>query len=282
MEKKLLHEKVWMWIVFAIFVLYSLTLIFPFVWCFYNSFKANDEFFLDVWSLPKEWLFSNWVDSFTLSVNGVNILGMYGNSIFMTVACTGISIMMSAMTSYIIAKYRFRGSMFFYSAAFVLMMIPSMGSMSAMYKMYNDLGLYDTYLGIIIGSFGGLGTGFVLLYGFFKNLDWSYAEAASVDGAGHYTIFFRIMFPMALPGIVAVAILSAIGVWNDYFTVYMYAPSKTTIAVGLQGLVDQMKYRANYPLLFAVMLISLIPILTVFGIFQKTIMENTTVGGLKG
>ena len=83
------------------------------------------------------------------------------------------------------------------------MMIPSMGSMSAMYKMYNDLGLYDTYLGIIIGSFGGFGTGFVLLYGFFKNLDWSYAEAASVDGAGHYTIFFRIMFPMALPGIVA-------------------------------------------------------------------------------
>mgnify|MGYP000762495184 CR=1 FL=1 len=58
MEKKLLHEKVWMWIVFAIFVLYSLTLIFPFVWCFYNSFKANDEFFLDVWSLPKEWLFN--------------------------------------------------------------------------------------------------------------------------------------------------------------------------------------------------------------------------------
>ena len=70
MEKKLLHEKVWMWIVFAIFVLYSLTLIFPFVWCFYNSFKANDEFFLDVWSLPKEWLFSNWVDSLRFPSTG--------------------------------------------------------------------------------------------------------------------------------------------------------------------------------------------------------------------
>lgn len=282
MEKRLLREKVWMWIVFAIFVIYSLTLIFPFVWCFYNSFKTNTEFFQDVWSMPEKWLVQNWLDSFKLSVGGVNILGMYGNSIFMTVACTGISIMMSAMTAYIIAKYRFRGSGFFYSAAFVLMMIPSMGSMSAMYKMYNDLGLYDTYFGIIIGSFGGFGTGFVLLYGFFKNLDWSYAEAAFVDGAGHYRVFFKIMFPMALPGIVSVAILSAIGVWNDYFTIYMYAPSKTTIAVGLQGLVDQMKFRANYPLLFAVMLISLIPVLTVFAVFQKTIMDNTTVGGLKG
>lgn len=282
MEKRLFHEKVWIAIIFIVFVIYSITLIFPFVWCFYNSFKSNNEFFLDVWSMPEAWQFSNWIDSFELSVNGVNILGMYANSIFMTVCCTLISIMMSAMTSYVIAKYKFPGSGFFYSAAFVLMMIPSMGSMSAMYKLYNDTGLYDTYLGIVIGSFGGFGTGFVLLYGFFKHLDWGYAEAAEIDGAGHYTIFFRIMFPMALPGILSVAILSAIGVWNDYFTIYMYAPSKVTIAVGLQGLVDQMKYRANYPLLFAVMLISLIPILVVFVLFQKTIMENTTVGGLKG
>ena len=80
---------------------------------------------------------------------------------------------------------------------------------------------------------------------------------------------------MALPGLISVGILSAIGVWNDYFTIYMYAPSKVTIAVGMQGLVTQMQYRANYPLLFAVMIMSIIPVLTVFSIFQKTIMENT-------
>lgn len=282
MTRKRNRYGVTVWIVFAIFVLYSISLIFPFVWCFYNSFKDNYEFFVDVWGMPKQWLFSNWVDCFSLKVDDVNLVGMFGNSIIQTVACTAISIMMSAMTAYIIAKYKFPGSGFFYSMAFVLMMIPSLGSMSATYKLYNDLNWYDTWIGIIIGSFGGFGMGFVLLYGFFKNLDWSYAEAASMDGAGHYTIFFRIMLPMALPGITSVAILSAIGVWNDYFTIYMYAPSKVTVAVGLKGLVDRTTYNANYPLLFAVLIISIIPVITVFSCFQKTIMDNTTVGGLKG
>lgn len=271
-----------MWIIFAIFAIYSVTLIFPFIWCFYNSFKTNVEFFGDVWRFPEVWHFRNWSEALALSVSGVNIIGMFGNSILITVVNTCISIFMSAMTAYIIAKYPFRGSGAFYTTALVLMMIPSVGSMAATYRLYNNLGLYDTYGGIIIGAFGGFGTGFVLLYGFFKNLDWSYAEAAFIDGANDYVVFFRVMLPMALPGLTSVGILSAIGVWNDYFTIYMFAPSKVTIAVGLQGLVTQMKFRANYPLLFAVMIMSIIPVIAVFAAFQKTIMENTTVGGVKG
>ena len=276
------YENAVKWIVFILFAIYSVTLIFPFIWCFYNSFKANDEFFGNVWSMPQTWLFQNWAEALKLSVSGVNIVGMFGNSILITVVNTGISIFMSAMTAYIIAKYPFRGSNAFYTTALVLMMIPSVGSMAATYRLYNDLGLYDTYAGIIIGAFGGFGSSFVLLYGFFKNLDWNYAEAAFIDGADDYVVFFRIMLPMALPGLTSVGILSAIGVWNDYFTIYMFAPSKVTIAVGLQGLVTQMQFRANYPLMFAVMIMSIIPVVAVFAAFQKTIMENTTIGGVKG
>ena len=276
------HEKIVIGIVFAIFLIYAFTLIFPFVWCFYNSFKTNTEFFKNVWSMPKQWLFKNWVDAFSLSVRGVNILGMFGNSARITIFNTTVNIFMSARTAYIITKYPFKGSSLFYSTALILMMIPSVGSMASTYRIYHELKLYDTYAGIMLGAFGGFGSSFVLLYGFFKNLDWSYAEAAFIDGANEYQVFFKIMLPMALPGLISVGILSAIGVWNDYFTIYMYAPSKVTIAVGMQGLVTQMQYRANYPLLFAVMIMSIIPVLTVFSIFQKTIMENTTVGGVKG
>ena len=282
MKKLSVNEKIVMGIVFVLFLLYALTLIFPVVWCFYNSFKTNREFFKDVWSLPAIWKFSNWKDAFSLSVRGIKIPGMFTNSIIFTFSTTIISILTSSMTAYIIAKYPFKGSSLFYVTALVLMMVPSVGSMAAVYKMYNDLGLYNTYFGIIIGAFGGFGSSFILLYGFFKNLNWSYAEAAFVDGANHYDVFFRIMLPMAIPGLIAVAILSAIGVWNDYFTVYMYAPDKVTIAVGLQGLVNQMQYRANYPLLFAVLIMSIFPVILVFAIFQKKIMANTTLGGLKG
>lgn len=164
-------EKVAIWIIFAVFSLYAVTLVFPFVWCFYNSFKTNPEFFGDIWSMPEIWLFSNWSDAIHLSVSGVNIIGMFGNSAIITVVNTFISIFVSAMTAYIIAKYKFLGSSAFYVTALVLMMIPSVGSMAATYKMYNDIGLYDTYIGIFIGAFGGFGSSFILLYGFFKNLD---------------------------------------------------------------------------------------------------------------
>lgn len=281
--KKAKSDLILMWVMFAVFVLYAITLLFPFLWCLLNSFKTMEDFLYNVNGFPTTWTMENWIESFTLTIdNGITIPQMYLNSIILTFGCTFFSLFSCSATGYVLTKYQFPGKSAMYTAAIVIMMIPTMGSMAAMYRLYNNIHLIDTYTGIFITAMGGFGTGFLLLYGFYKNLSWAYAEAAQIDGAGHFRIYFTIMLPMAAPALVAVGILQGIGYWNDYFTVYMYAPSKTTIAVGLQGLVDQMKYRANYPLLFAVMLISLIPILTVFGIFQKTIMENTTVGGLKG
>ena len=91
------------------------------------------------------------------------------------------------------------------------------------------------------------------------------------------------MLPQALPALGAVGIMQCIGIWNDYFTIYMYAPDKVTIALGLQNLVTANDYgKVSYPELFSVMIISIIPVVAVFAIFQKTIMENTVSGGIKG
>lgn len=160
------------------------------------------------------------------------------------------------------------------------MMIPTMGSMASTYKMYNAIGLINTYTGYFIFACGGFGSYFLIMYGFYKNLSWTYAEAAQIDGAGHFRIYFTIMIPMAVPVLVSLGILSAIGYWNDYFTVYMYLPEKATIAYGLQMIADQNKN--NLPQVFAAMIFSMIPVLIVFSLFQKTIMNNTTVGGIKG
>ena len=99
------RERIAIGLIFVVFSLYAVTLVFPFVWCFYNSFKTNPEFFGDIWSMPETWLFSNWSDAIYLSVSGVNIIGMFGNSALITVVNTFISIFVSAMTAYIIAKY---------------------------------------------------------------------------------------------------------------------------------------------------------------------------------
>lgn len=268
---------------FVLFVLYAASLLFPFVWCFINSFKDRKEFIFNIWGFAETPVWSNWIDCFHLTYNDVNIFGMFLNSTIYMIGCTAVSIFFCCCTAYTIAKYRFVGRNFLYTLAYVLMMIPAVGSTAATYKLFNQLNFYDTYWGIILTSCGGFGMSFVYLYGFFKNLSWSYAEAALVDGAGHFRIFFEIMIPMAIPSVAAVAVLQMIGIWNDYFTVYMYAPSKVTIAVGLKGLVDSTSYgKISYPQLFAVMLISIVPVVAVYAAFQKTIIDNTSVGGLKG
>lgn len=283
MTKRSVVAKVVMWVFFAIFVIYAITLIFPFVWCLMNTFKSKFEFLDNVWALPGGFNMTNWAKGFTIRANtGVNLFGMFGNSLIFVVGCTGLSMFSSAVTAYVVSKYRFPGRSFIYTFAIIIMMIPSIGSLAATYKLFISLKLYNTYLGILITSLGGFGSSFLLLYGYFKNISWSYAEAAFVDGAGQFRTFFVIMMPMALPALGAVGILQAIGVWNDFFTIYMYAPELTTIAVGLQYLVDTLKSTGDYPLLFSVMILSIIPIIVIFIIFQKTIMENTAVGGLKG
>ncbi len=269
-----------MWIVFAVFAIYAVTLLYPFVWCLINSFKTRKDFFFNVNGLPEAWTFENWTKSFTMSAKDVSIPMMYFNSIFMTVGSTFLSVMACSATAYIVTKYEFRGRDAFYSLAVIVMMIPTMGSMASTYKMYNEIGLTNTYLGYFIFACGGFGSYFLIMYGFYKNLSWTYAEAAQIDGAGHFRIYFTIMIPMAMPVLTSLAILSAIGYWNDYFTVYMYMPEKATIAYGLQVISEANKN--NLPQVFAAMLFSMLPVLVIFACFQKTIMNNTTVGGIKG
>lgn len=270
-------------IVFIFFMIYALTLLFPFAWCFLNSFKTRSEFLNDIWGLPKKWYFKNWVDCFMMTYNGVNILGMFGNSLIYTVGCTAASCFFSAATAYVLSKYKFFGSGAFYSVAFILMMIPMVGNTASAYKLYHDLHFYNTYWGLIVASCSGFGMCFVLLYGFFKNLSWTYAEAAFIDGAGHFLVFFKIMLPMAMPAVLAMAIQGAIGVWNDYYTFYMYAPDKVTIALGLNGLVVQTQYnKVSYPQLFAALLAASFPVVVLYAASQKMIIRNTTLGGIKG
>lgn len=281
--KKTRGETILFAAIFVIFALYALTLILPFVWIFYNSFKGWNEFLYDsIWTLPKNFTLSNWENALYAEAYGVNLLGMFGNSLIFVVCCTAISIACSSATAYCLAKYKFRGNHLMYTVALLLMLIPSLGSMASTYKFFVDINLYDTYLCMFIMSTSGFGTGFLLLYGFFKSLDWSYAEAAFVDGAGHFKVFFKIMLPMALPGVLSVAIMSAIGIWNDYYTFYMYTPSKVTLALGLSILLDKAQQSGDFPGLFSMLIISVVPVIVLFCAFQKEIMKNMTIGGLKG
>lgn len=271
-------------IMFVIFFLYAASLIFPFVWMFLNMFKTNTEFFQDVWSWPSD--FSNgWENlktALTKEMMGSNILEMTLRSFLISIAGTILSLASASCVSYVVSKFKFFGRNALYVLAVMVMVVPTLGSTSATYKLINDLGLFDNPLVLLLLYSGGFGFQFLLLYGAFKSISWSYAEAAYIDGCSEFGVFTKIMLPMVMPSLIPLGILNFIGYWNDYYTPYLYLKNKPTLAVGLQAYVNQMQYDANWPALFALMLFSMLPIIILFIAFQKQIMNNVTTGGLKG
>ena len=283
LTKRTRGEKLVFAVVFLIFTLYALSLIYPFVWTFINSLKGSLEYSGgNPFALPKKPLFSNYIDAFELLEldDGTTFFDMIFNSVWYTFLASFLGVFMSCVTGYCLSKYEFKARKYIYSVAIFCMTIPIVGSMGAYYKLIGELGLYDTPMYVVVTNLSSWGFNFLVMYGFFKNVSWTYAEAAQIDGAGHFRIYFTIMIPMAVPVLVSLGILSAIGYWNDYFTVYMYMPEKATIAYGLQRISDQNKN--NLPQVFAAVIFSMIPVLVIFSIFQKTIMNNTTIGGIKG
>lgn len=254
----------------------------PLIWTFINSFKNNRDFFDDIWGLPKKFLTENYVSAFKLKVGRTNLAGMFLNSFILVVGCTAASIFVSTLCAYVVSKFKFRGRQVIYTVAIATMLIPTVGTLTATYKLMVTTGLYNTYLGIIIMSSGGFGMNFILIYGYFKSISWAYAESAMIDGASDFRVFWQIMLPQIKPALIAVSIISAINYWNDYFTPYMYLRAHPTVAVGLQSIVNMMTAQSDWPKLFAAMIISIIPVMALFIVFQKTIMENTVAGGLKG
>lgn len=273
-----------MGVIFGLFVLYALTLLYPMIWMFLSSLKGSLEYETgNSLDLPKKWLFSNYPYAMeSLVVEGTNFLGMVWNSVWMN----GISIILgtfvTAITTYTIAKLQFPGKNIFYAVILFMMMLPIYGSMASSLQIKKELGIFDNVFNVLVSSFSVGGYKFLILYAFFKSISWTYAEAAYIDGASHFQVFWQVMFPQALAPLAVFAIQDFIGGWNDYMTPLIYMPSFPTIASGLYLYESKMIRGMNYPVYFAGIVISAIPILIIFISMRKTFMTSLSMGGLKG
>jgi len=279
-KKKSVTEKVTLSIMFVIFVIYGFSLIFPLIWAFYSSFKDPSEFLGNMFSLPTTWTTMNYQSAFAGLEGGGDLIESIWNSIWMSVLSTLLGLIASSLTAYVVAKYRFKGSKVIYTVAIFIQIIPLVGSVAGMYELIHaKLSIANTPSLIWPIWFGGFGFSFLMLYGAFKNVPWSFAESAFIDGAGHFRVFVQIMLPAVKPILASLFVINFIGAWNDYMTPYLYMDEYPTLALLVynksQGLV-------NYPQFFAIVIVSIIPTLLLFVLFQKLIMENTTAGGLKG
>lgn len=286
--KKTKGEMIIYIIVFVLFTVYGASLVAPFLWLIMNSLKDGTEYAIDVvlahtLSFPDKLLFSNYVEAFKkIKYDDVTFLTMLGNSLIYVIPGNIITILTDAAAGYVVAKYRFRGRSLIYSLTIICMTIPIIGNLAASFRLRSALGLYDNlFASVIFLSFTSFGFYFLIMYSFFKPISWEYAEAVFIDGGGHYTVFFKIMLPMSTPLLVTIFIMRAIGSWNDYEGPLLYLPSYPGIATGLYMVSGELT-RGAMSVYYAALVLAALPVLILYAIFSDKIMQNFTIGGLKG
>ena len=275
-------------VVFVILMIYAVSLILPSLWMVVNSFKKITEYDIDIMMsdtlrFPDKWMISNYWEVFPRIVyNGVKFPSMLLNSFYYIIVEGVLQMLFVSATGYVLSKYKFKARGVIYSIAIFAMTIPVMGNMAAGLKLRADLGLYDNLAApFFTAGAGAWGFEFLMTYAFFKAVSWDYAEAVFIDGGGHYTVFFRIMLPMAMPILTTLFILRSIGGWNDYMTPLLYFPSYPNIATGLYGASEALK-RGAMSQYYAALVLTTLPVLVLFVAFADKIMKNYTIGGLKG
>lgn len=292
MRIKLLLSKIKLFdfILFAILILYTISLFVPLAWGLLTSIKSRSDFVTNIFGLPKKWMFDNYPKAFSnfwvkISYRGttktVLLWEMLLNSIIYTGGSTLVTTLTPCITAYLVAKYSFKFNKVVFNTVIIVMLIPIVGNMPSMLNLMYALNLYDTFIGIILMKINFCTMYFLVFYGTFKSLSRGYAEAAFIDGASHVKVMFYIMLPLVKTTIGVVALLNFIALWNDYMIPMVFWPSRPTAALGMfiyskNNLVNSIPDQMSGCMIFV------FPILVLFLLFQKKMMGNLTIGGLKG
>lgn len=269
-------------LVSAIFFLVAASYVYIFVWAVIAGCKTHTEIVMDPFGLPVKWHWEHYLEVFDmLEANGSNFWDMLYNSVYFSVACVLVQQLTTIAFAYCCTKYKFPGSKLVYPIILVMITLPLYGNSGAMYKLLHQLGMIDSYTQIIT-SLSGFSIHFLYYMAFFKNVSNTYSEAAILDGANDFQIYYKVMLPQAKPIFGALFLTSWLTIWNSYESALVYLPNLPTLPVGIYQFNKEMIYRARLDIVFAACVIISIPALLLFLIFNKTITSNVSIGGIKG
>ncbi|WP_299092447.1 carbohydrate ABC transporter permease [uncultured Metabacillus sp.] len=263
-------------IVFLVSILFLL----PFAWMLSTSFKIE----ADVFTFPIQWIPKRW--------NGFNNYNevwfgdypfyiYYWNSIKVAVTTTIISCIVSALAAYGFSKVNFPAGKWLFIIVLATYMVPPQASLVPQFILYRNIGLFDSHLGLILlGSFSVLGT--FMLRQFFMGIHNEYIDAAKIDGAGHWRIFWSIALPIVRPAVATYAILRFIWTWNDYQNplIFLRTDALYTIQLAMQKFTTI--NGEFYSLIMAAAVSAILPLLIIFIIGQKQVIDGIALGGVKG
>jgi len=269
-------------ILYIILICWAFLVVYPLFWTIMGALKDNQQFFNGKpWDLPKLPLI--W-ENFASVWEQYRIGSYFANSLIVTVCSVVVALLLAASTSYVIARFNFKLRGFLYTSYVAAMMIPLIMGLVPLFFLLSSLKLDNTLTGLVLvyGAYQ-LPFSIFVLVGFFKTLPREIEEAAYIDGSSLTGTFFKIMLPLAKPGLISISIMNFLNVWNEYVygVVLVNDPSKYTLPVGIAVMQAEMQYRTEWGPLFSALLISMIPVLIVYFLFQRQIAGGITAGAVK-
>lgn len=262
----------------------SLVMIIPFLWMISSSLKDLSEIFaIPVNWIPKSPVWRNYSDTF----DAIPFVRYYANNIFISVTRVFILFFTASIAGYAFARLKFKGKDIIFFCFLATMMIPIHVIMYPTFLVIQQLGLIDTYAGLIIpqalGAFGGAFS-IYLFKANFEAIPIEIEEAAIIDGASKFQIYFRVMLPMIRPAAASFVIFAFNGAWNDFVYPLVVTNSEELkmLSLGLQDFVNPQNGLINWPLMMAAAVMSIFPIIIVFIFNQKQFIENQMSSGVKG
>jgi N-acetylglucosamine transport system permease protein len=273
-------------------VVWTLLILLPLLWTVLAAFKTNSEIFGNAWAPPASVRWDSFARAWTKAHIGTYML----NSIIVVSLSTFGTMLFGSMAAYVLARYRFVGNRLIYYFFVAGLAFPVFLAITPLFFVVRNTGSLP-----VIGPFIGLDTrgGLILVYiayslpftvfflaAFFKTLPNSVAEAAVMDGASHTRLFFRVMLPMARSGMISIAIFNVLGQWNQYLLPLALmqgegAQSKWVLTQGIANITTSAGYEADWPALFAALVLAILPMVIVYMIFQRQIQAGLTAGAVK-
>jgi multiple sugar transport system permease protein len=265
-------------ITYVLLTALAVTMLLPFLWMVSASLKLDK----DVFRFPIQWIPADpqW-NNYGRIWTQIPFLTFFANTTKLTVIITLLQLFTSSFAGYAFAKLQFRGRDTIFLAYIASIAIPWQSYMVPQFIIMRRLDLVDTHMSLILlQAFSAFGV--FLMRQFFISIPNDIIDAARIDGLNEYGIYFRIMLPLSQPALATLTIFTAVFVWNDFMgpLIYLNSQSLKTIQLGLRMFI--MQYSANYALIMAASLVSLIPVTVLFLTFQRFFVEGVASTGIKG
>ena len=293
MSKSQSAERLYKVFIYFVLIMLAVCIIVPVAWVFLASIKENSEFYGNPWAMPKGVHWQNFVDAWNAAKMGEYMI----NSVLVTAMALAILLVVALPAAYCLSRFKFRGGKFLNTAFMAGLFINVNYIVVPIFLMLRD---GDTWLRKVLGDGFLLNNLFILavvyastalpftiylLSGYFATLPHDFEEAAYIDGASYSKAMTSIIFPMAKPSVITIILFNFLSFWNEYIismTLMSSAQASRTLPVGLLNLMQAQQSAAQYGMMYAGLVMVMLPTLILYICVQKQLTQGMTVGGLKG